>query len=51
MSKGQLTKRPNAKRPNKKKFIIVGQKAECPKGRMPKRPNSPKGRIIHRLVI
>ena len=44
--KGRMTKRPNAKRPNEKKFNIVGQKAECPK-----KPNSPKGRIIHMLVI
>ena len=46
MSKGRMTKRPNAKKPNKKKVEYSG-----PKDRMPERPNSPKGRIIHRLAI
>ena len=43
MSKGRKPKVRMTKRPNEKKFNIVGQKAKC--------PNSSKGRIINRLVI
>ena len=31
LKKTEMTKRPNAKKSNEKKFNIVGQKAECPK--------------------